>query len=180
MVKNTKGGSGSKSLSRKSQNTKPNTIDSLMKPSSKYEFFAIVTNFFGNTATVIDSGNKQYRCFIRGKFKGRNKRNNIVAPGKLVLVSKRDFESDTATNVDLLTVYDSNDISLLINLPLYNLSSLFHTFSSSYSNLNTASISEDLMFDYSLNTEENVDINKDNSTANTNENMDIDEDFFDI
>jgi hypothetical protein len=113
MVKNTKGGSGSKSLSRKSQQTSINTTDSIMRPSSDFEFFAIVTHFFGNTATVINIHQQSFRCFIRGKFKGRNKRNFIISPGKLVLVSKRDFESDLSINVDLLTVFDSFDFQRL-------------------------------------------------------------------
>lgn len=150
MVKNTKGGSGSKSLSRKSQLTTTNTTDSIMKPSSHFEFFAIVTHFFGNTATVIDIHNNSFRCFIRGKFKGRNKRNFIVAPGKLVLVSKRDFESDSSINVDLLTVYDSHDIQILYNFTHFNLSSLFLLYSS-LSSSNT-SHNDDFSFDYSHNT----------------------------
>jgi hypothetical protein len=113
MVKNTKGGSGSKSLSRKSQISCANTMDSIMKPTSDLEFFAIVTHFFGNTATVINIHNQSFRCFIRGKFKGRNKRNFIIAPGKLVLVSKRHFESDSSNNVDLITIYDFIDFQRL-------------------------------------------------------------------
>ncbi len=190
MVKNTKGGSGHKSLSRKSQISSSNTIDSIIKPQSPLEFFAIVTQFFGNTATVIDSHGSFFRCFIRGKFKGRNKRNFIVAPSKLVLVSKRHFESDSSNNVDLLTVYDSHDISLLSNFPSFNLSSLFHTFSS-LSSSHSSSLSSshiDLLFDYSSssslshnlsdNPSHNTSLNTSDHTALNPSN--IDNEFFDI
>ncbi len=180
MVKNTRGGSGSKSLSRKSQITAENTADSIMKPTTPFEFFAIVTHFFGNTASVIDSSNKTFRCFIRGKFKGRNKRNYIVAPGKLVLVSKREFESETSTNVDLLTVYDSHDISLLMNFPSFNLSSLFHTFSSSYSQSSATTVSEDIIFDYSSSTNYALDNIDTGITEENTSNDNIDEEFFNI
>jgi hypothetical protein len=186
MVKNTKGGSGHKSLSRKSQISSTNTIDSIIKPQSPLEFFAIVTQFFGNTASVIDSHGSIFRCFIRGKFRGRNKRNFIVAPSKLVLVSKRHFESDSSTNVDLLTVYDSHDISLLLNFPSFNLSSLFHTFSSLSSS--SSSSPHDILFDYSSlspsthHNSDNLSHDNDNNTSHDNNNLtsDIDNDFFDI
>ena len=187
MVKNTKGGSGHKSLSRKSQISSTNTIDSIIKPQSPLEFFAIVTQFFGNTASVIDSHGSIFRCFIRGKFRGRNKRNFIVAPSKLVLVSKRHFESDSSTNVDLLTVYDSHDISLLLNFPSFNLSSLFHTFSS-LSSSSSSSPHNDILFDYSSPHDLNLDNNLSSDNNNNNNNItsdnlsssDIDNDFFDI
>ena len=191
MVKNTKGGSGHKSLSRKSQISSTNTIDSIIKPESPLEFFAIVTQFFGNTASVIDSHGSIFRCFIRGKFRGRNKRNFIVAPSKLVLVSKRHFESDSSTNVDLLTVYDSHDISLLSNFPSFNLSSLFHTFSSLSSSSHHSHPSHsthplDFIFDYSspsspshnINYDKNLSSDTNNNTSDNNNN--IDNDFFDI
>ena len=185
MVKNTKGGSGHKSLSRKSQISSTNTIDSIIKPQSPLEFFAIVTQFFGNTASVIDSHGSIFRCFIRGKFRGRNKRNFIVAPSKLVLVSKRHFESDSSTNVDLLTVYDSHDISLLLNFPSFNLSSLFHTFSSLSSSSSSHS-HNDILFDYSSsldNTHNNHSSDNNHSHDNSHDidnDNDIDNDFFDI
>lgn len=168
MVKNTKGGSGSKSLSRKSQKTFVNTSDSILKPSTPFEFFAMVTHFFGNTATVVDVNNKSFRCFIRGKFTGRNKRNFIVAPGKLVLVSKRDFESESANNVDLLTVYDSHDISILINLSQYNIYSLLTLYNNS---TNNTSAQEDIVFDSNYDDshrDNNLQDTQDTSTATTN------------
>ncbi len=93
MVKNIKGGSGSKSLSRKAVNSDYSRSASVRKPESKLEFIAVVSKFFGNTAEISDIQGNKFRCFIRGKFRGRGKRNSIIAPGKIVLAGFREFES---------------------------------------------------------------------------------------
>ena len=136
MVKNIKGGSGSKSLSRKAVNSDYSRSVSVRKPESKLEFIAVVSKFFGNTAEISDIEGNKFRCFIRGKFRGRGKRNSIIAPGKIVLAGFREFESDDSKNTDLLTVYDNQDIQELLNIPSLNINSLLLLTDHSSSNTN--------------------------------------------
>jgi hypothetical protein len=136
MVKNIKGGSGSKSLSRKAVNSDYSRSSSVRKPESKLEFIAVVSKFFGNTAEISDIEGNKFRCFIRGKFRGRGKRNSIIAPGKIVLAGFREFESDDSKNTDLLTVYDNQDIQELLNIPSLNINSLLLLTDHSSSNTN--------------------------------------------
>jgi hypothetical protein len=55
-------------------------------------------------------------CVIRGKFRGKGKRDNVLAMGSLVLVGMRDYESSKNSNsknklenCDLLEVYRDTD-----------------------------------------------------------------------
>jgi translation initiation factor 1A len=51
-------------------------------------------------------------CFIRKKFKGRGKKDNIINIGTLILVGVREFESiidNKLQKCDLLEVYSSHD-----------------------------------------------------------------------
>ena len=55
---------------------------------------------------------------IRGKFRGRGKRDNMLANGKFILVGIRDYESGKEgklENCDLLDVYSDQDKERLKN-----------------------------------------------------------------
>lgn len=123
MVKNTKGGKGAKSMARKLiHNT--HTPSTLRLPEDDLEVFAIVTKMYGNMCQVTTSDNRDLKCHIRGKFKGRSKRNSFISVGSIILVGFRHFEAPHYTVCDLLEVYEFNEISSLMSFPSYNISSL--------------------------------------------------------
>ena len=126
MVRNTKGGKGSKSIARKSVTF--NVSKQLRIPESDLETFAVVTKFYGNMCDVLTNNNKSYRCHIRGKFKGKYKRTSFISIGKIILIGFRHFEEPNYVNTDLLHVYDLNEYSQFSYLPGYDISNLitFH------------------------------------------------------
>ena len=122
MVKNTKGGNKSKGFARKSFNT--TQTYSIRVPTDPLEQFAVVNKMYGTICDVTTHDLNTFKCHIRGKFRGRSKRNSIVSVGKLVMIGFRDFEAPHFKNCDLLEIYDSNDINQLLNKPDLNIRSL--------------------------------------------------------
>jgi initiation factor 1A len=119
MVKNVKGGSGHKSQARKFTGD-----SSTSKQSSKLrvveeegEIYAQITKNYGNgmcDAICID--NITRLCIIRGKFRGRGKRDNTIRVGSWILVGKREWESEKKNEkpkCDLLEVYSDFDVERL-------------------------------------------------------------------
>jgi hypothetical protein len=104
MVKNTTGGSKHKGFARK--NTVQEHANHDPKPSNEFEFIAKVEKMLGNgMCHVIDVIYKtQYLCYIRGKFRGRNKSRNMVGTNTFVLVGKRAWQSDDKRECDLLCI----------------------------------------------------------------------------
>lgn len=110
MVRNIKGGSKHKKLARK--NVEDTTVVQkarLANPDEPCEIYARVIKHYGNGMTeVICNDGIQRICIIRNKFRGRNKRNNVVNEQSIVLVGLRDWEvvaSDKKQKCDLLEVY---------------------------------------------------------------------------
>lgn len=124
MVKNTKGGNKSKGFARKLMNHTP-SHSSIRLPQSNMEKFAIVTKLFGNMCDVLSLDNISFKCLIRGKFRGRNKRSSFISIGSIVLIGFRDFQSNSNIT-DLLEIYDSQQLPSLFSLP-YDFSP-FHLF----------------------------------------------------
>jgi hypothetical protein len=122
MVKNAKGGNKSKGFARKFISSQQNT--SIRLPQDPLEQFAIVQKMYGTICDVTTQDMKVFKCHIRGKFRGRSKRNSIISVGKLILIGFRDFEAPQYKNTDLLEIYDSQDILLLSLFPQLNISSL--------------------------------------------------------
>ena len=116
MVKNTKGGNKSKGFARKFLSSSL-TQNSIRIPTDPLEQFAVVHKMYGTICDVITIDNVIFKCHIRGKFRGRSKRNSIVSLGKLVLIGFRDYEAPIFKNTDLLEIYDSHDINSLYNIP---------------------------------------------------------------
>jgi translation initiation factor IF-1 len=87
---------------------------------NKSEIYGVVKRLNGNTFDVTCIDEKDRRCFIRGKFKGRGKRDNIIEVDKWVLIGLREFQQAPSELVlvngkrememcDLLEVYSSSE-----------------------------------------------------------------------
>ena len=75
----------------------------------EYEMYAQVTKMLGNgMCYVLCMDSKTRLCYIRGKFRGRGKRDNFIGLGSWILVGLRDFETvkeGSQENCDLMEVY---------------------------------------------------------------------------
>jgi len=124
MVKNLTGGKGSKSVARKSE-----TVSSgrLRKSEDPDEIYAIVTKSLGNCMFYVNTidGKEKLLLHLRGKFSGRNKRNNFISVGIFVLVGLRDYEKPNYKECDLLEIYSDQDVKRLITDPSISNSRFF-------------------------------------------------------
>jgi translation initiation factor 1A len=121
MVKNATGGSKTKGQARKS--TSVPASNRLRISEDVCELYAQVTAMLGNgMCHVICIDSKTRLCHIRGKFRGRGKRDNFIGRGTWLLVGIRDWESGESKeakgklqNCDLLEVYKDLDKDRLKN-----------------------------------------------------------------
>jgi hypothetical protein len=114
MVKNLKGGKKSKNVARK--NIVSNSSHRRVRLSDgPLELYAQVIKYLGNSMChVFCSDLKTRLCFIRGKFKGRGKRDNRVEAFTWVLIGLREWastsdKSSKLDSCDLLEVYSEMD-----------------------------------------------------------------------
>lgn len=114
MVKNTTGGSKTKGQARKFATFKPSSA--LRLSQDEYEVYAQITKILGGAMCHCDCIDGKTRlCHIRGKFRGRGKRDNLIATGTWVLVGLREWEvgkensKGKLENCDLLEVYSDQD-----------------------------------------------------------------------
>ena len=118
MVINEKGGCKGKKVARKHLTKVKNELRLSHSTNEKY---AIVKKLLGNTCDVICDDGKERRCMIRGKFTGRNKRDNMIDSGIYILIGLREWVNECSggagqTNVnycDLLEVYNSSERDIL-------------------------------------------------------------------
>lgn len=118
MVINEKGGCKGKKVARKHLTKVKNELRLSHSSNEKY---AIVKKLLGNTCDVICDDGKERRCMIRGKFTGRNKRDNMIDSGIYVLIGLREWVNECSggagqTNInycDLLEVYNSSERDIL-------------------------------------------------------------------
>jgi len=126
MPKNSKGGSGHKKQASKYNGSYTKSKVRLVK--DKDEIYAKVTSLHGNgMAEVLCNDEKKRLLIIRRRFKGRNKRDNCVSVDKILLVGLRSYEvvsEKKKQKVDLLYVYNNEDISDLKNDSSFNLNIL--------------------------------------------------------
>ena len=125
MVKNTMGGTGTKSLARKhvSGNSGGGTI---RLPSGPLEQIVIVTKMLGNgMCEVFNNDDKRFIAHIRAKFKGRNRRSNDISLNSFILIGIRDWENPPK-NVDVIFVYDNSHVSSFQSYPSLRLDKLFN------------------------------------------------------
>jgi initiation factor 1A len=114
MVKNTTGGTGTKGLARKHQSSGDNR---LRLPECDLEQFAIVTKMLGNgMCEIYTNDNTRLIGHIRNKFRGKQKRNNMLSVNSIVMVGLREWENPIK-NCDILSIYESNQVEQLRNIP---------------------------------------------------------------
>ena len=119
MVRNTIGGCRAKRLGRKFASTVSSSSE-VKRADGEFEKYACVTKIYGGTCLVVTVDEEELLCTIRNKFKGRSKRNNLIAIGTPVLVGIHPWQNcDTKVKkkCDLLTVYDSSEFDKLLLLP---------------------------------------------------------------
>ena len=106
MVKNTHGGSRHKSQARKHSNSNQLRVD--VVPNGELEKYAIVKKMFGNGMCEVETkeDSKTLMCFIRGKFRGKNKKHNTLVVNSTVIIGLREWESKK-DSCDLIAVIDS-------------------------------------------------------------------------
>ena len=115
MVKNTTGGSKAKGQARKVGGGKQ--TNKLRISRDELEVYAVAVRAYGNAMfEVLGVDNIKRLCHIRGKFKGRGKRDNFITVGTYLLVGLREWESQDALiaqkklpNCDLIAVYSDQD-----------------------------------------------------------------------
>jgi initiation factor 1A len=114
MVKNVTGGGKAKGYARKSFAPSNNK---LRLSESEEEKYAHITKMFGNgMCQALCDDNNTRNCIIRGKFRGKGKRNSVVIVGTIVLVGIRSWETDS-DKCDLLEVYNQNEVDQLKHHP---------------------------------------------------------------
>ena len=120
MVKNTTGGSRHKNMARKSLGGGRGRL----RTAEEGEIYAIVTKILGGpNCSVLGCDDKERLCVIRGKFRGRNKRDNTIKVNTFVIAGLRSVSmgevvaSNKKEKADLIYVYNENDFDELKEIP---------------------------------------------------------------
>ena len=118
MVKNTGGGNKAKGQARKGFSKGGG--GKLRVITEEGEVYAVVTKMTGGGFCNVHCSDDVKRiCVIRGKFTGRNMRDNIIGIGTWVMVGIRGWESsdkkDAIPKCDLLEIYSAIDKERLQN-----------------------------------------------------------------
>ena len=111
MVRNTVGGSKTKSFARK--NFYPSSH--IPTPHPPYEFYAHVSKLFGNSMCQIithSSPSLTLTCHIRGKFRARKKKHNLLILNSNIIIGVRTWENPYK-NCDLIAVLDTFEDSAI-------------------------------------------------------------------
>jgi len=92
------------------------------------ELYAAVLKIMGGgMCSVKCQDNTTRMCVIRQKFRGRDKRHNLLAPGSWVLVGLRDWEGSNlgkTPKCDLLEVYNAQEKDSLVQVEKQDLTQL--------------------------------------------------------
>jgi initiation factor 1A len=115
MVRNTTGGTGTKGLARKHQTSARD--GKLITPSSELEQICCVTKMLGNgMCEVYTEDNTRLIAHIRNKFRGKQKRHNMISTTSLVMVGLREWENPVK-NSDIMEIYSDSQVDQLKNIP---------------------------------------------------------------
>jgi translation initiation factor IF-1 len=110
MVKNT-GGNKAKGYARKNLVKGSHALRASEDPAEIYA--QVIKLMGGSICRVNDLKGQEMTCHIRGKFRGRGKRDNTLTSGTWVLVGLREWEheasGDKLLNCDLIEVYSDSD-----------------------------------------------------------------------
>ena len=111
MVKNVSGGNKSKGFARKNFAVKDTSLRVI---EDEDELYAQVTKIYGGSmCQVVALDSTEMLCHIRGKFRGRGKRDNFIGVGSWLLVGKREWENEPKKgkllNCDVIEVYNDTD-----------------------------------------------------------------------
>jgi hypothetical protein len=113
MVKNTHGGSGHKSQARKNvSNPKQSSKLRLMNPDDEEVYAQVLSILGGGICSVICHDEIERLCIIRGKFRGKGKRDNTLYKGCWILVGLRTWAGTSTKGkeqCDLLEIYSESD-----------------------------------------------------------------------
>jgi translation initiation factor 1A len=123
MVRNVNGGSKAKGQARKFA-TSSKSARALRVSTDESELYSQVTAYLGNGMchVLCDDGITRL-CHIRGKFRGRGKRDNLVVTGSWLLVGLREWATESKTKMqdcDLLEVYSASDKEILRDIKTVN------------------------------------------------------------
>jgi initiation factor 1A len=120
MVKNKTGGSGHKSQARKNVVTNADKHNNRLRlVEEEGELYGQVTKNLGNgMCEVICSDNIKRLCIIRGKHRGRGKRDNEIRMRSIIMIGLREWtthveNSKKLEKCDLLEVYSDYDVDRL-------------------------------------------------------------------
>jgi translation initiation factor IF-1 len=116
MVKNT-GGNKAKGYARKNMT---NCCSSLRVSEDSAEIYGQVIKISGGSMCRVNNlKGQEMNCHIRGKFRGRRKKDNLITAGKWILVGLREWENEPCSgkllNCDLIEVYSDSDKCRLKN-----------------------------------------------------------------
>ena len=110
MVKNT-GGNKAKGYARKNMIKGVSALRVSEDPAEVYAQTIKISG--GSMCRVHDLKGQEINCHIRGKFRGRGKRDNLIVPGTWLLVGLREWEQEPSPgkllNCDLIEVYSDGD-----------------------------------------------------------------------
>jgi len=110
MVKNT-GGNKAKGFARKNMTKGASALRVSEDPAEIYAQAIKISG--GSMCRVNDLKGKEMNCHIRGKFRGRGKRDNLIVAGTWLLVGLREWEPEPSPgkllNCDLIEVYSDSD-----------------------------------------------------------------------
>ena len=115
MVKNSTGGNKSKGFARKNLIKKDTALRVAQEEGEVYAQAVKVMG--GSIASAIDIDGNPLRAHIRGKFRGRGKRDNFIGPGTWLLVGLHDWQNKSGEqrDCDILEVYNDTDKNRLKN-----------------------------------------------------------------
>lgn len=146
MVKNT-GGCKAKGFARKHQSS--HISNKLRMSECEEEKYAIVRKLFGPSCDVLCDDSKVRLAMIPGKFSGRNKRNNNLGPGAIILIGIRSWATvieGKSEKCDVLEVYSSQEVDQLKQRPNFPTRFLDDTMRDTFGSSKAAAVDDEFVF----------------------------------